>query len=96
MSIKRAKSFEEVKIMNDAEILEKFGVTEAQLDELEKDAANGIFHGSPRKVVVGRPKLTEEPLRAITVTLSLSMVDSIDKRSDNRSAFIREAVAACL
>ena len=82
--------------MTDAEILEKFGVAEAQLDAWEEDAAHGVFHGEPRKIVVGRPKLTEEPLRAITVTLPSSMVDSIDKRSENRSAFIRKAVAACL
>ena len=82
--------------MTDAEILEKFGVTEAQLDAWEEDAAQGVFHGEPRKIVVGRPKLTDEPLRAITVTLPSSMVDSIDKRSENRSAFIRKAVAACL
>ena len=42
--------------MNDVKILEKFDVTEAQLDEWEKDAANGIFHGTPRKIVVGRLK----------------------------------------
>lgn len=82
--------------MTDEEILEKFGVTEEQLDAWEEDAANGVFHGEARKIVVGRPKLTDEPLRAITVTLPSSMVDSIDKRSENRSAFIRKAVAACL
>ena len=82
--------------MTNAEILEKFGVTEEQLDAWEKDASEGVFHGTPRKIVVGRPKLADEPLRAITVTLPTSMVDNIDKRSENRSAFIREAVAACL
>ena len=82
--------------MTDAEILEKFGVTKEQLDAWEEDATNGVFHGVPRKIVVGRPKLADEPLRAITVTLPSSMVDSIDKRSENRSAFIRKAVAACL
>ena len=82
--------------MTDAEILEKFGVTESQLDAWEEDVAQGVIHGEPRKIIVGRPKLTEEPLRAITVTLPSSMVDSIDKRSENRSAFIRKAVAACL
>ena len=82
--------------MTDAEILEKFGVTKEQLDAWEEDATNGVFHGAPRKIVVGRPKFADEPLRAITVTLPSSMVDSIDKRSENRSAFIRKAVAACL
>ena len=82
--------------MTDAEIPEKFGVTDAQLDAWEKDASNSVFHGAPRKAVIGRPRLADEPLRAITVTLPESMVESIDRRSGNRSAFIREAVAACL
>ena len=82
--------------MTTDEILEKFGVTESQLDAWEKDAANGIFHGNVREIVVGRPKLTDEPLRAITVTLPTSMVEKIDAKSENRSAFIRKAVSACL
>jgi hypothetical protein len=85
-----------VEKMTDAEVLEKFGVTDAQLDAWEKDAADGVFHGAVRRVVAGRPRIADEPLRAITVTLPESMVESIDERSGNRSAFIRKAVAACL
>ena len=82
--------------MTNDEILEKFGVTESQLDAWEQDASNGIFHESVREIVVGRPKLTDEPLRAITITLPTSMVEKIDAKSENRSAFIRKAVSACL
>ena len=46
--------------MTNDEILEKFGVTEDQLDAWEQDAINGIFHGNVREIVVGRPKLTNE------------------------------------
>jgi len=77
-------------------MLEQFGVTDSQLETWEADAANGIFQGKPREVVMGRPHLTNEPLRAITVTLPESMVESIDKKTNNRSDFIRKAVAACL
>ena len=45
---------------------------------------------------MGRPRLTNEPLRAVTVTLPESMVESIDRRTKNRSDFIRKAVAAML
>ena len=82
--------------MTSDEILQKFGVTESQLEEWEEDASKGVFHGNVREIVVGRPKLADEPLKAITVTLPTSMVESIDAKSKNRSAFIRDAVAACL
>lgn len=83
--------------MSDKETLEKFGVTEEQLDAWEHDAAQGIFHGKPRgEIVMGRPRIANEPLRAITVTLPESMVEDIDRRTKNRSDFIRKAVAACL
>lgn len=79
------------------DILDKFGVTAEQLDGWEKDASEGVFPGKPRgEVVIGRPRIAEEPLRAITVTLPQSMVEDIDRRTKNRSDFIRKAVAACL
>ena len=80
----------------DNDTLKKFGVTEEQLDAWEKDASLGIFHGEPRKIVMGRPHITNEPLRAITITLPESMVKSIDMRSNNRSEFIRNALASSL
>ena len=82
--------------MTNDEILEKFGVTESQLDAWEQDASNGIFHGNVREIVFGHPRPTDEPLRAITITLPTSMVEKIDAKSENRSAFIRKAVSACL
>ena len=78
-------------------VLKKFGVTDEQLDAWEEDASRGVFPGKPRgEVVIGRPRLADEPLRAITVTLPQSMVEDIDRRTKNRSDFIRKAVAACL
>ena len=79
------------------DVLKRFGVTDEQLDAWEDDASRGIFPGKPRgEVVIGRPRLADEPLRAITVTLPQSMVEDIDRRTKNRSDFIRKAVAACL
>lgn len=83
--------------MNDDRLFERFGVTEEQLDAWEEDASRGIFHGEPRgEIIIGRPRIANEPLRAITVTLPQSMVEDIDRRTKNRSDFIRKAVAACL
>ncbi len=80
----------------DKATLDKFGVTDEQLEQWEEDASAGIFQGEPREIVMGRPRLTNEPLRAITITLPESMVETIDKRSKNRSDFIRKAIASCL
>lgn len=83
--------------MSDDRLFERFGVTEEQLDAWEEDASRGIFHGEPRgEIIIGRPRIANEPLRAITVTLPQSMVEDIDRRTKNRSDFIRKAVAACL
>uniref|UniRef100_A0A7C9NUH2 CopG family transcriptional regulator n=1 Tax=Muribaculaceae bacterium Z82 TaxID=2304548 RepID=A0A7C9NUH2_9BACT len=77
--------------------LARFGVTDEQLDAWEEDASRGVFPGEPRgEIVIGRPRLTDEPLRAVTVTLPQSMVEAIDRQTKNRSDFIRKAVAACL
>ena len=83
--------------MNKQDTLNKFGVTDEQLNAWETDASHGVLHGEPRgEVVMGRPREFAEPLRAITVTLPVSMVQSIDARSKNRSEFVRRAVAAML
>ena len=79
------------------DVLEKFGVTAEQLDAWEESASKGVFPGKPRgEVIIGRPRIADEPLRAITITLPQSMVDAIDSRTKNRSDFIRKAVAASL
>lgn len=79
------------------DVLEKFGVTAEQLDAWEEEASIGRFPGKPRgEVVIGRPRIADEPLRAITITLPQSMVEAIDSRTKNRSDFIRKAVAASL
>ena len=83
--------------MEDREVLERFEVTEEQLDRWEADAAQGVFRGEPREgVVMGRPRIADEPLRAITITMPVSMVAAIDARTKNRSEFIRRAVANAL
>ena len=83
--------------MEERETLERFGVTEEQLDSWEADASEGVFHGAPRgEVTMGRPRISDEPLRAITITMPESMVRAIDARSKNRSDFIRKAVASFL
>lgn len=47
-------------------------------------------------VVRGRPKLSSEPLVTVPVKFPKSVIDQIDARTNNRSDFIRKAVAAQL
>ena len=49
------------------QILEKYGLTSAQLDSMEEDAANGILPGKPSgSVIVGRPLMFGEELKPVT------------------------------
>lgn len=83
-------------MMGSEDVRALFGVTEEQLDAWEEDASKGVFRGEPGKTVMGRPRITDEPLRSVTVMLPASMVDSIDSRTSNRSEFIRRAIAEYL
>ncbi len=42
-----------VDYLDDSELLRRFGVTNAELDKLEEDATNGIFHGEYGEPIVG-------------------------------------------
>ena len=48
------------------------------------------------KIHQGRPPLTDEQLQMVSVKLPASILQKIDKRSTNRSEFIREAVYKAL
>ena len=83
------------------QLLDEMGISEELVESMEEQATQGDFaegfagatHQGP---YMGRPRLFDEPLRARTVTLPVSLIESIDRRTDNRSAFIREALASCL
>lgn len=53
----------------------------------------GEWTGNP---VVGRPRISNEPLITVPVKFPESVVARIDERTNNRSDFIRKAVLACL
>ena len=48
------------------------------------------------KVHQGRPPLTYEELHMVSVKLPISVLNKIDKKSNNRSEFIREAIYKAL
>ena len=60
---------------------------------IEKGELPGEWSG---EAVVGRPRLSEEKLITVPVKFPESVVAQIDAVSNNRSDFIRKAVASCL
>ena len=72
-------------------------VTDADIEALVSRIEQGDLPGEwTGDVVVGRPRLSNEELITVPVKFPASVVAQIDKRSSNRSDFIRKAVAAFL
>ena len=72
-------------------------VTDEEIRQMAEAIENGELPGAwSGEVVRGRPRLSNEPLVTIPVKFPQSVVDQIDARTNNRSDFIRKAVAAQL
>lgn len=71
--------------------------TEKYIDESAKMIEEGNFDKMGfGKIHKGRPPLTREELHMVSVKLPESILQKIDKKSNNRSEFIREAVYKAL
>ena len=86
-----------VKVLNDTEIEERFGITSEQLDKWERDVENGIFHGEPRgEVVRGRPLMFGEKTKQVGFKEPLAKIEAIDRRAAQlgmkRSDYLRHLV----
>ena len=88
-----------MKVLSAQEVEERFGITPEQLDQWEKDASDGIFHGEPSGPVVtgpGRPMKFGEEMRQVGFKEPLSRVALIDSRAAQlglkRSDYLRELV----
>lgn len=91
----------EFKVLSAAEVEEKFGYTDAQLEAMEADAAAGRFHGEPDgEPVFGRPLKFGEPMRQVGFKEPLTKVQAIDRRAAQlgmrRSEYLRYLVDADL
>ena len=72
-------------------------VTDKDIEQMAEAIARGELPGAwTGDAVVGRPRISDEPLITVPVKFPESVVAQIDKRSNNRSEFIRKAVIACL
>lgn len=56
----------------------------------------GSWKGHLERIHAGKPPISDDPLVTVPVKFPKSMVEAIDARADNRSDFIRRAVAAAL
>lgn len=71
--------------------------TEKYIEESAKMIEEGrIDEMGFGKVHQGRPPLTYEELHMVSVKLPISVLKKIDKKSNNRSEFIREAIYKAL
>lgn len=72
-------------------------VTDEDIEKIAEAVAKGELPGKwSGDVVVGRPRLSNEPLVTVPVKFPESVVAQIDAKTNNRSDFIRKAVQACL
>ena len=75
---------EEMKVLPSKEVEERFGITEEQLDQWERDATEGIYHGEPSGPVVvgpGRPMKFGEEMRQVGFKEPVNRVALIDARA---------------
>ncbi len=73
-------------------------VTDEDIEAIAQDIENGKLPGKgwDGKVVTGRPRISAEPLVTVPVKFPASVVAAIDRKTDNRSEYIRKVVAASL
>lgn len=72
-------------------------VTDKDIQALAEAIESGELPGEwSGPAIVGRPRIVNEKLVTVPVKFPESMVEQIDARSNNRSDFIRKAVASCL
>ncbi len=68
-------------------------------EEIERECAeyeSGTWEGHLEHIRVGRPSISDERMITVPVKFPVSMVAAIDRKTGNRSDYIRRAVAATL
>lgn len=70
-------------------------VTDDDLGHIAEAFERGEFPGKPGKIVVGRPRLSHEPLEVISFKVPRSMAQTITQAAkangESRSSFLRDA-----
>ena len=71
-------------------------LTDEDIDRICKEFETESWAGRLQRIHQGPAAVADEPLVSVTVKIPQSMVKAIDERSQNRSDFIRRAIAAAL
>lgn len=71
-------------------------LTDEDIDRICKEFETESWAGRLQRIHQGPAAVADEPLVSVTVKIPQSMVEAIDERSQNRSDFIRRAIAAAL
>ena len=71
-------------------------LTDEDIERIGEEFEVGSWEGRLERIHVGPAPIADEPLVTVAVKFPRSMVAAIDERADNRSDFIRRAVAASL
>ncbi|WP_075280634.1 ribbon-helix-helix domain-containing protein [Thermophilibacter provencensis] len=71
-------------------------LTDEDIDRICKEFETESWAGRLQRIHQGPAAVADEPLVTVTVKIPQSMVEAIDERAQNRSDFIRRAIAAAL
>lgn len=71
-------------------------LTDADIERESAEYEAGTWEGHLERIHVGRATEGDDPLVTVAVKFPASMVAAIDAKSDNRSDYIRKAVASTL
>ena len=81
---------------NSYELADGTALTREDIERESEEMARGTWDGRLERIHVGPDPVADEPLVTISVRFPASMVAAIDKKSGNRSDYIRRAVASAL
>lgn len=86
-----------MRVITAQEAEERFGISEAQIEQWEDDLSKGVFHGEPQsEIAVGRPLMFGETMRQVGFKEPLGKVKAIDARAKQlgmrRSDYLRYLV----
>ena len=84
--------------MNEAELNKKFSISNAEIENWAKDYESSNWSGMEfGKPIYGRPRIFEEPMERISVTLPhgaiVAMKEYCDEKDISRSELVRRAVS---
>ena len=82
--------------MTDYELDNGYTLTDEEIEERAGEYESGDWEGRLEAIHAGRAPISDEPLVTVAVKFPASMVKAIDEKTDNRSDYIRRAVAATL